>query len=112
MHLLQQVRSKVGDVFGGLYDYSEDCLYLNIWTLSLPSKSETKFKPVFVWIFGGAFSVGGISMAMNHGYTLSSTQDIVVVCINYRVGPHGFLVSPDVSNSSSSDSMAPGNAGL
>ena len=34
----------------------EDCLYLNIWKIH---ETEAGKKPVMVWIYGGAFDVGG-----------------------------------------------------
>ena len=91
-------------------EFSEDCLYLNIWTPALPGQSSEKLKPVFVWIYGGGFSIGGSNQNLYHGHVLSSTQDVVVVTFNYRVGPFGFLVSPDAT--SRTDSQAPGNVGL
>ena len=112
-------------------EFSEDCLYLNVWTpglpgqssglpgqssglpgqsSGLPGQSSEKLKPVFVWIYGGGFSIGGSNQNLYHGHVLSSTQDVVVVTFNYRVGPFGFLVSPDAA--SRTDSQAPGNVGL
>ena len=38
-----------------LYPMGEDCLYLNLWK----SDDDGAKKPVIVWIYGGAFEVGG-----------------------------------------------------
>ena len=39
-----------------LYAMGEDCLYLNIWKAD---EAAAEKKPVIVWIYGGAFEVGG-----------------------------------------------------
>lgn len=81
---------------------SEDCLYLNIWTPTWPSKSNGSNKhtsvnnnpkyPVLLWIYGGAFLQGGSSSPIYYGDRLAS-RGIVVVSCNYRLGALGFLVS-------------------
>jgi len=70
----------------------EDCLYLSVDT------SDTQpqvLKPVMFWIHGGGFNTGS-GNAMPH-YLID--EDIVLVRINYRLGPLGFLSlgSPRVS---------------
>ena len=83
-------------------NYGEDCLYLNVYA---PAQNDslnpsTKY-PVMVYIHGGGFVVG--SAIVNDGLGLS-TYGVVVVTIQYRLGPFGFL--------STGDSAAPGNYGM
>ena len=50
---------------GGTGDgtYSEDCLYLNVYTPELPAGiNSTAGLPVAFWIYGGAFTSGSASM--------------------------------------------------
>ncbi|KAL7878314.1 hypothetical protein AOLI_G00092880 [Acnodon oligacanthus] len=74
---------------------SEDCLYLNVWT---PSKRlqdpEQPLVPVMVWIYGGGFTTGTASLDVYNGRYLSQSEQVVVVSINYRLGPLGFLALP------------------
>jgi para-nitrobenzyl esterase len=65
---------------------SEDCLFLNIWS---PGADDAK-RPVIVWIYGGAFSMGESSAPMYDGENLSRNGDVVFVSFNYRVGILGF----------------------
>ncbi len=65
----------------------EDCLYLNVWS---PGPDDSR-RPVLVWIHGGAFNIGSGSNPMYPGTTLAKRGDVVVVTINYRLGPLGFL---------------------
>jgi para-nitrobenzyl esterase len=71
---------------------SEDCLYLNIWT---PKTGPGK-RPVMVWLHGGAFAIGSGSQALYDGSTLARRGDVVVITVNYRLGPLGFLRLTDV----------------
>jgi len=73
---------------------SEDCLYLNVWTPA----ADNKRRPVMVWIHGGAFTIGAGSQPLYDGSTLARRGDVVVVCINYRLGPLGFLRLAEVTN--------------
>uniref|UniRef100_A0A1I8H5P7 COesterase domain-containing protein n=1 Tax=Macrostomum lignano TaxID=282301 RepID=A0A1I8H5P7_9PLAT len=54
--------------------YSEDCLYMNIW--SPDTTSGTKY-PVLVYIHGGRFETGGIAEPEYQGETLVRNQNIV-----------------------------------
>ena len=66
-------------------DFSEDCLYLNIYS----PKTDDKRRPVMFWIHGGAYIQG--SANEYDGAQLATENDVVVVCINYRLGVFGFV---------------------
>lgn len=66
---------------------SEDCLYLNVWT---PSTGEGS-RPVMVWIHGGGYSIGSGSWPLYDGTALARRGDVVVVTLNHRLGPFGYL---------------------
>ena len=73
---------------------SEDCLYLNIWT-----PDPTASLPVMVFIHGGGNQQGAAGdtsggTEIYNGKNLSSRGNVVVVTIDYRLGPFGFLVHP------------------
>lgn len=82
----------------------EDCLYLNIWTPGLQGK-----RPVMVWITGGGFNIGAGSLAVNDGQHIARRGDVVVVTINYRLGPLGFVHLAQITKGSI---PATGNEGL
>lgn len=86
-------------------EQSEDCLYLNVWT---PGADRTK-RPVMVWIHGGAFTIGSGSQGIYDGSVLARRGDVVVVTINYRMGPFGFLRLKDITDGKIPSS---GNEGL
>jgi len=67
--------------------FSEDCLFLNVWT---PALHPTGKLPVVVWIHGGGFDHGSAEVPVFRGNHLAQ-QGIVVVSINYRLGLFGFL---------------------
>lgn len=67
---------------------SDDCLYLNIYTLP-HVKADAKL-PVLFWIHGGAYTNGAGSLSWYHGSRLA-LRDCIVVTINYRLGLLGFL---------------------
>jgi para-nitrobenzyl esterase len=67
---------------------SEDCLTLNVWS---PAADGAK-RPVLVWIHGGAFMMG--TAATYSGAELAALGDLVVVTVNYRLGPLGFVAFP------------------
>src|SRR5262245_10154217 len=85
---------------------SEDCLYLNVWT---PAKAATERHPVLVFIHGGANTEGSGSVPVYDGTGLA-TKGLVVVTINYRLGPFGFLAHPELTQEASYH--ASGNYGL
>ncbi|KAJ9592672.1 hypothetical protein L9F63_015644, partial [Diploptera punctata] len=74
----------------------EDCLYLNVFT---PRKNGNL--DVMVYLHGGGWLAG---TASNVGPQFLLDRDLVLVTVNYRLGPLGFL--------STGDSVCPGNNGL
>ena len=94
-----------GFITGKKEESSEDCLYLNIWR---PSKSG-KY-PVMFWIHGGGFMNGSGSMKFYHGIRLVEEKNVVLVTINYRLGPMGFLACPEFAEEDPNGST--GNYGI
>lgn len=74
--------------------YSEDCLYLNVWTKK-PGQTDAKL-PVAIWIFGGGMREGWGSEPEFDGQEWAD-KDVVLVSFNYRVGPFGFFAHPELS---------------
>jgi len=72
----------------GAFTGSEDCLYLNIWR---PRSEETGLA-VYFWIHGGSNKEG--SADPYRGAALAATANMVVVTINYRLGPLGWFTHP------------------
>src|SRR5258708_10276444 len=70
----------------------EDCLNLNIWTPDLGRVGL----PVMVWIHGGAFFCGSLSVPPSYGSRFAR-DGVVCVTINYRLGVDGFLYLGDES---------------
>jgi para-nitrobenzyl esterase len=70
---------------------SEDCLTLNVW-----APPHARPLPVMVFIHGGFFTWGSASFRiqgvdMYDGEHLATAANVIVVTLNYRVGPFGFL---------------------
>ena len=85
--------------------WSEDCLYLNIWT---PLLSPQARAPVIVFFHGGS-NRAGYSQLTPLGPALSPLG-VVVVTANYRLGPLGFFAHPALTASSPHHSS--GNYGI
>jgi para-nitrobenzyl esterase len=81
---------------------NEDCLFLNIYR---PNTSE-KNLPVYVWIHGGSNRAGE---APNLEY-FAKDANIVVVSIQYRLGPFGFFKHDALNTGNPLDDS--GNYGL
>jgi para-nitrobenzyl esterase len=84
---------------------SENCLYLNVWR---PMKSGAF--PVMFWIHGGGGTQGAGSYSIFNGARLADEREVVVVTINYRLGPFGFLALPELAEEDENNST--GNYGL
>lgn len=79
---------------GEHYDYSEDCLFLNIWT---PADAGPDARlPVLFYIHGGGFT-GGCGHEKHFDGPAWPTKGVVAVTVNYRLGPLGFACLPELS---------------
>ncbi|WP_337173013.1 carboxylesterase family protein [Paludisphaera sp.] len=85
--------------------FSEDCLYLNVWT---PAKPPGEKLPVMAWIHGGGFIIGSTGTPAYDGARLAE-KGVVVVSIAYRLGALGFLSHPELGREA--DGLS-GNYGL
>jgi para-nitrobenzyl esterase len=93
-------------VMDGSPPVSEDCLYLNVWT---PAASAGDKLPVMLYWFGGAFTEGAGSVPLYDGDALAR-KGVIVVTMNYRLGPYGFFAHPALT--AESPHKASGNYGL
>lgn len=84
-------------------DTSEDCLYLNIFAPGNNATNTSELYPVIVFIHGGSYVFGTTARHTTPGEVLPR-WGVVLVTIQYRLGPFGFLTT--------GDSAAPGNWGL
>ena len=67
----------------------EDCLRVNVWT---PSTSDSTKRPVLVWIHGGGYTSGSSNeLRMYDGESLARRGNVVVVSLNHRLGPLGYM---------------------
>ncbi|MEK9891838.1 MAG: carboxylesterase family protein, partial [Pseudomonadales bacterium] len=89
----------------GAFERSEDCLHLTIWS-RLAAKEP---QPVMVWLHGGAHTGGWGHHPIFDGSALAA-EGVVLVSVNYRLGPWGFLAAPLLS--AQSPRNASGNYGL
>ena len=90
----------------GDLDRSEDCLSLNLWTAATTPDDAL---PVMVWFHGGGHT-GGVGSATIFDGTAMAGKGVVLVTINYRLGPFGFLVHPALT--AESPHASSGNYGL
>jgi len=84
---------------------SEDCLYLNVWT----GAARGAKLPVFVWFHGGGSRVGSGAEPQFDGTALAA-KGMIVVTVNYRLGPLGFVSMPGLT--AESGYRASGNYGF
>ncbi|MDC1535120.1 carboxylesterase family protein [Gammaproteobacteria bacterium] len=75
----------------GFFSGSEDCLYLDIKT---PLNKLNKKLPVMFWIHGGG-NTSGLKDLYDFS-TIVNRHDVVVVSINYRLGPFGWFSHPAI----------------
>lgn len=87
--------------------FSEDCLYLNVWSPDGPQPDT--LRPVLVYFYGGGFIAGDASETRYDGAALAR-EGIIVVTPNYRLNVFGFLAHPELS--AEADYGSSGNYGL
>ena len=112
MPLVYSTLSLTADRTSGSAGNSEECLNLNIFTPPAAAAATANAtanaaegcgvggggercprapKAVMVWVHGGCSSFGSNQAPVYDGAPLASTQDVVVVSLNYRLGGLGFL---------------------
>jgi len=79
----------------------EDCLNLNVFTPVNPKLHKNKLLPVILWIHGGSLQTSSTPHQM---WGIPAYYDVIVVTIQYRLGPFGFMTM--------NDETAPANVGL
>ncbi|WP_440958734.1 carboxylesterase/lipase family protein [Oceanicaulis sp. LC35] len=81
----------VGELYG-----SEDCLKLDVYAPA-GAGPDTPDRPVMMWIHGGSNTWGYASHY--DGAQLAQDRNVVVVVIQYRLGPLGFFAHPTLDDS-------------
>jgi para-nitrobenzyl esterase len=89
------------------YTYSdENCLSLNVWSETLDHSAR---RPVIVWLHGGGFTSGSShELPVYDGENLAR-QGVVLVSVNHRLGPLGFM---DLAALGGQDFAESGNVGM
>ena len=90
-YCVQRPSSLGGPGGEGLYVGTEDCLYLDI---SAPVRKESELLPVMFWIHGGG-NTSGLKDLYDFN-KMVRRHNIVVVRINYRLGPFGWFYHPSI----------------
>ena len=87
-------------VLGGSSQFSddsisgtEDCLYLDIYA---PKRKSETLLPVMFWIHGGG-NTSGLKDLYDFS-KLAKKHKVIVVTINYRLGPLGWFTHPAIQN--------------
>ena len=73
--------------------FSEDCLYLNVWTPRSAAGNAAAKLPVAMWIHGGAYT-GGWGFEPEMDGEAWAERGVILVTINYRLGVFGYLNHP------------------
>ena len=91
---------------------SEDCLYVNVYAPRFDRPdvpAGDKRLPVMVWIHGGGNSIG--QGGFYDGGNLAATERVVVVTLNYRLGPFGWFRNAALRENGSNELDGSGNLG-
>jgi len=113
------VCSQFGSALGGVEGArpgepigSEDCLYLNVYAPRF-KQSEVpagdRRLPVMVWIHGGGNSIG--QGGFYDGGNLAATEKVIVITLNYRLGPFGWFRNAALRGNGSNELDDSGNFG-
>lgn len=73
--------------------FSEDCLYLNIWT---PAQSAGEKLPVMMWVHGGG-NMSGYSYEVEFDGKALASRGVIYVSVGFRLNVFGFLAHPELS---------------
>ena len=92
---IQEPSSMGGAPGEGILTGTEDCLYLDIKT----PKNIKKLLPVMFWIHGGG-NTSGLKDLYDYS-KMVNRHDVIVVTINYRLGPFGWFTHPAVQGNQS-----------
>ncbi len=90
---------------GETYTYSEDCLFLNVFTPDTAKEGDKL--PVLVYIHGGGFN-GGCGHEKHFDGPVWPELGVIGVTLNYRLGPLGFACLPELKE----EAGCTGNYGL
>ncbi len=83
---------------GGVWGKTaEDCLYLNV-----TAPAAAKNAPVMLWLHGGASYLGGGHLGGYNGEAFAK-HGVIVVTINYRLGPLGYFAHPALTKAAKPD---------
>lgn len=99
-------QARIWPAFKRVEPESENCLYLNIWT---PAIGDGRKRPILFWCHGGGFFQGSGADPRTDGTRLAKDGDVVVITVNHRLGPLGFLYLGEWADGEFSRS---GNAGM
>jgi para-nitrobenzyl esterase len=86
-----QLPSRLDALLGGAVTQNpqeEDAFLLNVW-----APAGATDRPVLFYIHGGGFVSGGGVIPSHSGHRLARECDIVVVTMNYRLGPSAHLMA-------------------
>ncbi|MFW9941385.1 MAG: carboxylesterase/lipase family protein, partial [Candidatus Thorarchaeota archaeon] len=84
---------------------SEDCLNLNIIA---PKNTDNKKLPVMVWFHGGGYHALSANSFI-YNYTALPAKGVIIVSVNHRLGPLGYIAHPALS--AESENGVSGNYG-
>ena len=112
-----QLAAISGSDDGRGYVGEEDCLRLNVWAPTshkdaVPTGEEAL--PVMFWIHGGGNTIGSGGSDLTQiydGSLMATEQNVIVVSVNYRLGPMGWFFHDALRDTSNTPEDASGNYG-